>query len=96
MAFVYVKDNEGFVIKKKKSEICADEIIITKEEFEEISGDKYCREKFGHGGKRAGAGRKKAAPDNVLKFQVRVSVKEKEFLHYARLHNLNYDELMQG
>ena len=31
----------------------------------------------------------------VLKFQVRVSAKEKEFLKYAREHNLNYDELME-
>ena len=96
MTYIYVKDDEGFVIKKKKSEIMPDETIITKDEFEEMSGDKYVREKFTHGGKRAGAGRKKASPDNVLKFQVRVSAKEKEFLNYARFHNLNYDELMQG
>jgi len=80
MAYVYVKDSEGFVIKKKKSEILSDEIIITKDEFEEISGDKYAEEKFGHGGKRKGAGRKKINPDNVLKFQVRVSTKEKVLL----------------
>ena len=48
------------------------------------------------GGARIGAGRKKKDEDNVLKFQVRVSKKEKSFLEYARLHNLNYDELMQG
>lgn len=47
------------------------------------------------GGRRKGAGRK---PQNglVLKFQVRVSEKEKEFLKYARSHNINYDDLMQG
>ena len=47
------------------------------------------------GGVRINAGRK---PKNgvVLKFQVRVSEKEKEFLKYARAHNLNYDDLMQG
>ena len=48
------------------------------------------------GGARIGAGRKKKDEDNVLKFQVRVSKKEKSFLDYARSHNLNYDELMQG
>lgn len=47
------------------------------------------------GGKRQGAGRK-PSNGNVLKFQIRVSAKEKEFLQYARLHHLNYDDLMQG
>lgn len=48
------------------------------------------------GGARAGAGRKKKDPDNVLKFQVRVSKKEKQFLNYARSHNIDYDNLMQS
>lgn len=48
------------------------------------------------GGAREGAGRKKKDEDNVLKFQVRVSKKEKMFLNYAREHNLDYDSLMQG
>lgn len=47
------------------------------------------------GGARAGAGRKPKSDSNVLKFQVRVSSKEKEFLKYAREHNLDYDELMR-
>lgn len=95
MAYVYVKDDEGFVVKKKKAELLPNEQIITKDEYELLSGDKYYKETFGHGGKRAGAGRK---PQNgvVLKFQIRVSEKEKEFLKYARSHNLNYDALMQG
>lgn len=49
-----------------------------------------------HGGYRPGSGRKKKDEDNVLKFQIRVSKKEKMFIDYARRHNLNYDELMQG
>jgi len=95
MTYIYAKDNEGFVVKKKKSELLPDEQIITKEEYAELSGDNYYKETFAHGGKRAGAGRK---PQNgvILKFQIRVSEKEKEFLHYARSHNLNYDTLMQG
>ena len=48
------------------------------------------------GGAREGAGRKKKDEDNILKFQVRVSKKEKMFLNYAREHNLDYDSLMQG
>lgn len=72
-----------------------DEVIISQEEYETLSGDTYYKKTYGRGGKRAGAGRK---PTNgtVLAFQVRVSAKEKEFLNYARTHNLNYDDLMQG
>ena len=95
MSYIYVKDKEGFVTKKLANELLPDEKIITKEEFSHLSGDEYYKQTFGHGGKREGAGRK---PTNgvVLKFQIRVSEKEKEFIHFARLHNLNYDELMQG
>ena len=49
-----------------------------------------------HGGARAGAGRKRKSPDNVLKFQVRVSKKEKTFLEFARKNKLDYDKLMEG
>lgn len=95
MGYIYAKDTEGFVTKKLASELKPDEIIITKDEFEELSGDKYYKKNYGRGGKRAGAGRK---PKNgvVLSFQIRVSEKEKEFIQFARLHNLNYDELMQN
>ena len=95
MTYVYIKDEEGFVVKKKKSEVLPNEQIITKSEYEELSGEKYYKETYGYGGKRVGAGRK---PQNgvVLKFQIRVSEKEKEFLKYARSHNLDYDSLMPG
>lgn len=52
-------------------------------------------EKIKWGGKRFNAGRK-TKTGVVLKCVVKVSEKEKEFLNYARNHNLNYDELMQG
>lgn len=95
MQYVYVKDSEGFVVKKLQKDLTADEVIISRAEWEELSGEKYYKETYTHGGKRANAGRR---PTNgvVLKFQIRVSEKEKEFLKYARTHNLNYDELMQG
>lgn len=48
-----------------------------------------------HGGARPGAGRKHKADDEVLKFQVRVSEKEKLFLKFARENKLNLDELMR-
>ncbi len=47
------------------------------------------------GGKREGAGRKPKT-GYVLEFRIRVSEKEKEFIDYARTHNINYDDLMQG
>ena len=95
MSYIYAKDKDGFVVKKLKNELCDDEVIITQEEFEQLSGDNYYKQTYGRGGKRAGAGRKPIG-GVVLKFQIRVSEKEKEFINFARLHNLNYDELMQG
>ena len=56
--YVYVKDSEGFVTKKLNSQIEADETIISKEEFEQISGVDYYKKTF-RGGARQGAGRKK-------------------------------------
>ncbi|MFA7658841.1 MAG: hypothetical protein WCY19_05350 [Candidatus Gastranaerophilaceae bacterium] len=47
------------------------------------------------GGKRKNAGRKPKT-GVVLDFRIRVSEKEKQFIEYARNHNLNYEELMQG
>lgn len=95
MSYIYVKDKDGFVVKKLQSDLQPEEIVITKEEYETLSGDSYYKQTYGRGGKRMGAGRK---PVNgvVLKFQIRVSEKEKEFINFARSHNLNYDDLMQG
>lgn len=92
---IYIKDAEGYVKGIFPNEMKDEYTIISKEEWEEMSGEKYYKETFGRGGKREGAGRK---PKNgiLLKFHVRVSEKEKEFLNYARSHNLNYDELMQN
>ena len=70
--------------------------LLTQQEQEELNLEVEKEVKRVRGGARAGAGRKKKSPDNVLQFQVRVSKKEKEFLNYARSHNLNYDELMEG
>ena len=92
--YIYVKDREGYVTQISKCNLTDEYTVITKEEWEEKSGEKYYKETFGHGGKRKGAGRKPKT-GLVLKFQVRLSEKEKEFINYARSHNLNYDELMQ-
>ncbi|MBR1754067.1 hypothetical protein IJ732_04445 [bacterium] len=70
--------------------------LLTEEEQIELKTEIVKEIKRIRGGARKGAGRKKKNPDNVLQFQVRVSKKEKIFLNYAREHNLNYDELMEG
>ena len=90
-------------IEKTKNE--KEEAVIN-QKFEKAAElrdtEKALREKFEkevkstRGGARVGAGRKKKDSDNILQFQVRVSKREKEFLKYARAHNLNYDDLMQG
>ena len=38
MQYVYVKDSEGFVFKKKESEVAADEKIISEKEYKKKSG----------------------------------------------------------
>lgn len=92
---IYIKDQEGYVKGIYPEEMKDEYTVITREEWEEESGEKYYKETFGRGGKRVGAGRKPTT-GVVLKFQIRVSEKEKEFLKYARSHNLDYDSLMQG
>lgn len=92
---IYIKDSEGYVRGIHPSEMKPEYTQITREEWEEESGEKYYKETYGWGGSRAGSGRK-AKTGVVLKFQMRVSEKEKEFINYARNHNIDYDSLMQG
>ena len=94
MDYVFVKDSEGYVFKKLKSEISPDEKIISKKEYMKVSGLTSYEKKFGHGGARENAGRKQKF-GSPLKFQIRVTKEEKEFLAYAREHNINYSALMQ-
>ncbi len=92
---IYIRDAEGYVKSISSEEMKPEYTQITREEWEEESGVKFYNEKFGHGGKRTGAGRK-LKTGNILKFQIRVSEKEKKFINYAREHKLDYDSLMQG
>ena len=48
------------------------------------------------GGARPNSGRKTVVKGNVLNFTKRLTEKEAYFIDYARSHNLNYDDLMQG
>ena len=75
-------------------EILNDRTIFTEKQATKIKENALNEAEKIWGGKRAGAGRPKK--ENVLSIQIRVSQEEKEFLKYARSHNLNYAELMQG
>ena len=48
------------------------------------------------GGVRANSGRKAKPKGEVLSFTKRLTEKESRFIDYARAHNINYDDLMQG
>ena len=95
MDYVFVKDSDGYVFKKLESEVSADEKIISEKEYMKKSGLASYEKKFGHGGARENAGRKQkfVLP---LKFQIRVTQEEKDFIAYAREHQLNYAALMQS
>ncbi|MBR2090389.1 MAG: hypothetical protein IJ905_08525 [Fibrobacter sp.] len=93
MPYVYVKDSEGFVFKKKESDVTADEKIISEKEYLKKSGIALYEKKFGHGGARENAGRKTKF-SSPLKFQIRVTKEEKEFLAFARSNKLNFATLM--
>ena len=94
MDYVFVKDSEGYVFKKLVSEVSCDEKIISEKEYMKRSGLELYEKKFTHGGARENAGRKKKF-SLPLKFQIRVTKEEKDFIQYAREHNLNYSALMQ-
>ena len=94
MDYVFVKDTEGFVVKKLRSQVEFDEKIISEAEYKELSGDNYYEFHFGHGGKRPGAGRKQKL-GSPLKFQIRVTEEEKEFISYACEHKFDYKKVME-
>ena len=94
MEYVYVKDSEGYVFKKSESELSHDEKIISEKEYLKKSGLANYAKEFGHGGARKNAGRKQKF-ESPLKFQIRVTQEEKDFISFARENHLNYSALMQ-
>lgn len=48
------------------------------------------------GGVRPNSGRKTVIKGQVLKFTKRVTEQEANFIDYAREHNIDFDDLMQG
>jgi len=95
MNYIYVKDTEGYVYKKDSSELLPDEKIISEKEYLRKSGLGTYQKTLGHGGVRENAGRK-IKFSSPLKFQIRVTQEEKDFLAYARKNNLNYTSLMNN
>ena len=93
MDYVFVKDSEGYVFKKLLSEVSSDEKIISEKEYMKVSGLTSYEKKFGHGGARENAGRKQKFT-LPLKFQIRVTKEEKDFISYAREHKIDYSALM--
>lgn len=93
MNYIYVKDSEGFVCKKAENELLPNEKIISEKEYLKCSGLADYGKEFGHGGARKNAGRKLKFL-SPLKFQIRVTKEEKEFIQYAREHNTNFANLM--
>ena len=94
MDYVFVKDSEGYVFKKPKSDVCKGEKIISEKAYLKASGLDYYEKTFGHGGLRENAGRKPKF-SQPLKIQMRVTKEEKDFISYAREHGLILANLMK-
>lgn len=94
MKMVFVEDKEGYVYKKLESKVSSDEKIISEKEYMKKSGLAKYEKKFGHGGARKNAGRKQKY-DLPLKYQIRVTQEEKDFISYAREHHLSYSAMMK-
>lgn len=95
MDYVFVKDSDGYVAKKLKSEIAINEKIISEKEYMKKSGLDFYQKKISHGGLRKNAGRKQKFKQ-PLTYQIRVTKEEKDFLTYARKNSLNYSALMEN
>ena len=67
---------------------------LLKSEYAKKSGLAAYEKEFGHGGARENAGRKQKFKQ-PLKFQIRVTQEEKDFINYAREHHLSYSAMMK-
>ncbi len=77
-------------------DILNDRTMFTEKQAEKIRANIEKKAKKIWGGARANAGRKAKPKDKVLSFTKRLTEKESRFIDYARAHNINYDDLMQG
>lgn len=94
MPYVYVKDSEGYVTKKLRSEVAKGEKIISEKAYLKASGLAAYEKEFGHGGARENAGRKPKY-SQPLRIQMRVTKEEKDFISYARKRGLVLANLMK-
>ncbi|MEI8377118.1 MAG: hypothetical protein WCF95_01130 [bacterium] len=84
----YVKDPEGFVIKITDDKLTDDLIIITKEEYAELSGLNYYKKTYGRGGKRDGAGRPRSkTPTQAYSLRIKEEL-DLKIKTYAKNHNI--------
>ncbi|HOQ93453.1 MAG TPA: hypothetical protein PKW26_07525 [Treponemataceae bacterium] len=94
MEYVYIKDSEGYVQKKLKTELQQNDTIISETEYKKKSGLSFYEKTFTHGGVRKNAGRKQKYKQ-ALKYQMRVTEEEKEFISYVREHHIDYKTLLK-
>ncbi|MDD3420535.1 MAG: hypothetical protein PHE78_08070 [Candidatus Gastranaerophilales bacterium] len=88
MKYIYVKDQDGFVIKKTEKDILSNETIISKKEYDEISGINYYKKTYGRGGKRSGAGRPKSSTTKIpysVKFEKETDLKIREYARSRKI-----------
>ena len=86
--YVYIKDSEGFVTRKEKSKITQEDVIITREEWAELSGENHYVKTYGWGGVRANAGRKCGA-FGPKTYTIRVTLEENALIKYMRENGIN-------
>jgi len=77
-------------------DILNDRTMFTEKQAEKIRANIEKKAKKIWGGSRTNSGRKTKPKGEVLSFTKRLSEKECRFIDYARTHNINVDDLMQG
>ncbi len=90
---IYIQDDEGYVCQKLKSKVEKTETIITKEQFEEISG--VAEVKRLHGGKRKGAGRKKQYKNKVKETYEIEKDEADKLKSYAKKHGISKNQAIR-
>ncbi|MCD7879471.1 MAG: hypothetical protein LUG16_06020 [Candidatus Gastranaerophilales bacterium] len=77
-------------------DILNDRTLFTEQQAAKIRANIEKKAQKLWGGSRSNSGRKAKPKSEVLQFNRRLTEKENQFIDYARAHNLNYDDLMEG
>ena len=88
--YLYVKDADGYVTKIPAKDFNDSYTVITENEWAELSGEKYYRETFTHGGARKNSGRKKLNRTE----SIRLTLEEKELIICIRNNFINPEQLL--